>query len=82
MNWLRALLSSNDDLADSIILAGLAAMVALIFCQAWATIKDPALFGAINFGTAAGAIIGAIGTAKGLRDRLTPQQPQQEGQQP
>lgn len=62
------LMASDDRAIDSLIFGGMVALVALILFSGYALYRDAASFNPLNFGTAAGALLTAIGGARRLRD--------------
>ena len=79
MTFLRALLSSSDLAADSVVVAML--LCTLTFCgiSAYAGVTHPETWNPTNFGGGAALVVGVIGALKGCRDWLSPQpQPEQK----
>jgi hypothetical protein len=71
MNFWRSLINSKDKEADSLIVGGVVSLLTLCLAQLIALYLKQQ-FNATTFGAGCAAIIGATGTAKGVRDRLTP----------
>ncbi len=69
-HFLLAFVNCNDKDTDSIIVSGMVAMLALISLSAYADFREPQAFSALNFGTAAAAIIASIGGGRRLRDGI------------
>lgn len=68
MTWVAALLAQDEKGADSVVVGGLLIILCLIFLQAYDVIWLSHSFGAINFATASGGTLGALGGAKRFRD--------------
>ena len=64
---LQRLMDGNDSSADSIVVAGLFAMVGLCALQWWAITIRGDTFNAMNFGIGAGTILGGMGGGVGAR---------------
>lgn len=67
-NFLRSLCSSDERAADSIVVGGFLALLALIIFTGVAVWRDPSLFNPINFGGAATAVITGWSGGRRLRD--------------
>lgn len=67
MSFLTSLLSSDDRSVDSVIMGGLAALCFLFGLETWDVARGHD-FQPLNFATASGALLAAIGGAKRLRD--------------
>ena len=79
MNFLRALLSSDDVGADSVIACMLAGTLVYLGISGYVYFVHPELWNPMNFGTGLGLCIAPAAVAKGWRDRLSPQpQPEQK----
>lgn len=70
MGFFKSLISSSDASADSIIVAGLAAMIGLMVFQGYDVIVLQHPFSPISFAGGAAAIMAGIGGGKAARDRL------------
>lgn len=70
--FLRALVSGDESEVDSIVFAGLIALVVVLGLAIWAAIYSPKDFSPINLGTGVGSIIGAAAAGKTGRDRFSP----------
>lgn len=70
-SWFAALLSSDDVGADSIIVVTV--LCAATFCaiSGYVFCLHPEQWNPANFGVGTAMIVGAFGTAKGWRDRLS-----------
>ncbi len=68
MTGLASLVSSDDRSVDSIIVAGLVAIAALVLFCGYALMRDPTSFNPINFGGAVSAILAGIGGGRCARD--------------
>lgn len=69
MKFLAALFSTSDDSADSIIFAGVFAVLALVFFTGWDLIALGHEFSPIGFAGAITTILAGIGGGKAVRDR-------------
>ena len=66
--FLEALIHSDDRSVDSVIVGGLLALVVLCGLAVYDAIWLGHAFAPLNFATGAGALLGAMGGAKRLRD--------------
>lgn len=71
MTFLRALLSSNDLTADSVVFAMLLCTLTYCGVSAYAGVTHPESWNPMNFGTGAGLVVGSIAVCKGWRDKLS-----------
>lgn len=69
--FFHSLLSGDEAVVDSVITAGVVSLLALFVFQAYAVFVAHEPFNAITFSTGAGALVGAIGTSKGIRHCLS-----------
>ncbi len=67
-SFFKALFSSNDLGADSIVVSGLLAMAGLVAFSGYSTYVHPEQFNPVNYGTAVAAILAGIGGARWMRD--------------
>lgn len=67
-----SLIHATDDRADSIVLGGLAVILAYCAICGWDVAMNGREFSPTGFGAGAAAILGAIGAAKRVRDGVWP----------
>ena len=67
--FFKSLLSSSDLEVDSIIFAGLVALLVLIGLSVYATIQSPGAWNPITFATGAATTIASVAGGKTARDR-------------
>lgn len=73
MRFFASLVSATDGQVDSIIVGGIIALLVLCGLSTWNVVELHNAFGPLDFATGCGAILGAIGGGKRLRDGPGPQ---------